>query len=60
MYCLQDEENRIYCDVFDKSYIDGKYHNFLKSQFDIKIFRKTNKPVVICKTYSQLINCRYR
>jgi len=40
IYCADDNEFRIYCDVCDKLCIDRFYKNHLKSQTHTNNFRK--------------------
>ena len=40
IYCREDNENRVYCNICDKLYIERFYKNHLKSQTHTNIIRK--------------------
>ena len=40
IYCPEDDEYRVYCDVCDKLYIQRFYKNYLKSKTHINNIRK--------------------
>ena len=40
IYCPEDNEYRVYCDICDKLFIEGFYKNHLKSQTHIINIRK--------------------
>ena len=40
IYCPEDDEYRVYCDICDKLYIERYYKKHLKSQTHININRK--------------------
>ena len=43
IYCPDDDEYRIYCDVFDKLCIERYYKNHLKSQTHTNNFYKRQR-----------------
>ena len=47
VYCADDDEYRIYCDVCDKLCIERYYKNHLKSQTHIINFRIRNTRIIV-------------
>ena len=43
IYCPEDDENRIYCDICDKLCIERYYKNHLKSQTHTNNFYKRRR-----------------
>ena len=40
IYCAEDDEYRVYCDICDKFAIDRYYNNHLKSEIHFNIIRQ--------------------
>ena len=43
IYCADDDEYRIYCDICDKFFLDRYYNNHLKSQTQKNKFYKRQR-----------------
>ena len=43
IYCLEDDEYRVYCDICDKLCIERFYKNHLKSGTHINIFYRRQR-----------------
>ena len=43
IYCREDDENRVYCDICDKLCCERFYKNHLKSQIHTNIFHKRHQ-----------------
>ena len=42
IYCVEDDNYRVYCDICDKFCIDRYYQNHLKSQTHLNNLRQKN------------------
>ena len=60
MYCLQDWEYRIYCDICNKSYLYKNDHVHIKAQSHINNIRREQITLKTCNTNSKLLKCRYK
>ena len=50
IYCADDDEYRVYCDICDKLSIERFYKNHLKSQTHINNIRKIENSLVFIST----------
>ena len=52
IYCPEDDEYRVYCDVCDKLCIQRFYKNHLKSQTHINNIRKIENSLIFISTFN--------
>ena len=53
IYCVDDGENTLYCDIYDKLCIERFYKNHLKSQTHINNIRKRESSINFISTLTE-------